>query len=80
MLVRTVYFKVACVVSLWFWSKQQPWNNAMYWPCKKWTKSQTIKEVAEGGGGGGGGGVEGRKHLQTNPMILKTLLASERGT
>ena len=52
MLVRTVYFKVACVVSLWFWSKQQPWNNAMYWPCKKWTKSQTIKEVAGGGGRG----------------------------
>ena len=51
MLVRTVYFKVACVVSLWFWSKQQPWNNAMYWPCKKWTKSQKIKEVAGGGEG-----------------------------
>ena len=60
MLVRTVYFKVACVVSLWFWSKQQPWNNAMYWPCEKWTKSQKIKEVA-GGGGGGGGWWSGRK-------------------
>ena len=27
--------------------------------------------MTEGGGGGGGGG-EGRKRLQTNPLILKT--------
>ena len=47
----------------------------MFWPREKWTKRQKIKDV----GGGGGGGVEGRRRLQANPGILKTLLASERG-
>lgn len=45
----------------------------MFWPREKWTKRQKIKDV------GGGGGVEGRRRLQANPGILKTLLASERG-
>lgn len=46
----------------------------MFWPREKWTKRQKIKDV-----GGGGGGVEGRRRLQANPGILKTLRASERG-
>ena len=46
----------------------------MFWPHEKWTKRQKIKDV----GGGGGWGGEGRRRLQANPGILKTLLASER--
>ena len=48
----SIYLKVACEASfsLWFWSTQRPWNNAMFWPHEKWTESQKIKEVGGGEG------------------------------
>ena len=35
-----------------------------FWPREKWNESQKMRE--------GGGGGEGRKRLETNPLILKT--------
>ena len=58
-------------VSMWFRSKERPRNNIWFWLREKLNESQKIKE--------GGGGVEGRKHLQANPGILKTPLTCERG-
>ena len=39
-------------------------RDSWFWPREKLNKSQKMKV--------GGGGGEGRKHLQTNPSILKT--------
>ena len=39
-------------------------RDSRFWPREKWNKSQKMKV--------GGGGGEGRKRLQTNPLILKT--------
>jgi len=52
---------------------EQTEQDFQFWPCEKWNENQKMKE-------GGGEGKEGRKHLQTNPTILKTMLASEWGT
>ena len=59
--------RVACVasVSVWFRSKERPRNGILGFDrARNETRAKRMKV--------GGGGREGRKRLQTNPLILKT--------
>ena len=41
-------------------------RDSRFWPREKWNKSQKMKV--------GGGGGEGRKRLQTNPLVSRSML------